>query len=47
MMENLVTLMRPGFTRQEEEEDRSSGKLEDTHKIWQRIPPDLQAESAC
>ncbi|XP_020569535.1 potassium channel subfamily K member 16-like [Oryzias latipes] len=33
MMENLVTLMRPGFTRQEEEEDRSSGKLEDTHKI--------------
>uniref|UniRef100_A0A3P9MC46 2P domain potassium channel Talk-1 n=1 Tax=Oryzias latipes TaxID=8090 RepID=A0A3P9MC46_ORYLA len=34
MMENLVTLMRPGFTKQEEEEeDRSSGKLEDTHKI--------------
>uniref|UniRef100_A0A8C8A3C9 2P domain potassium channel Talk-1 n=1 Tax=Oryzias sinensis TaxID=183150 RepID=A0A8C8A3C9_9TELE len=34
MMENLVTLMRPSFTKQEEEEeDRSSGKLEDTHTI--------------
>ncbi|RVE66373.1 hypothetical protein OJAV_G00106680 [Oryzias javanicus] len=34
MMKNVVTLMRPGFTKQEEEEEmESSGKLEDTSNI--------------
>lgn len=33
IMENVVVLTHPGFKKQEEEEDVSSSKLEDTSKI--------------